>query len=245
MYENWCSFAHYSLSLSLPIGLAAGGSVTHSWVFITQVILHILISATYAADLIIKGVLHFVSDKIFGYTIVVDALGITSWFFAILLLYREREKIFRCQSHGLSLAIFWQLNVVWFGLEIVSWQNSKWWWHLQTHVAIADLVLYIVRCVLVGVIISLGILRPLCCHARRRGHTLLININGEGQEVDEGNRERQERREGSFVKKRTTSAFADLWKKAKLLFPYVWPKRKRTQLLYQLHMQPSPWHALC
>ena len=215
------------LSLS-PIGLSAanGLHVTRSWVFIVQVILHILISVTYAADLIVKGVLHFISDKIFGYTIVVDALGITSWLFAILLLCREREHIFRYLSHGWSLAIFWQLNVVWFGLEIVSWQNPKWWWHLQSHVAIADLVLYVIRCVLVGVVISLGILRPLCCHARRRGHTLLININGEGQEVDESNRERQERREGSFVKKRSTSAFADLWKKTKLLFPYIWPKRK-------------------
>ena len=129
-------------------------------------------------------------------------------------------------SHGWSLAIFWQLNIVWFGLQIVSWQNSKWWWHLQSHVAFADLVLYIVRCILVGVVVSLGILRPLCCYPRQRGHTLLININGDGQEVDESNREQQERREGSFVKKRSTSAFADLWNKAKLLFPYVWPKRK-------------------
>ena len=205
-----------------------GFHLTRSWVFIVQVSLHVLLSLTYGADLVIKGVLNFVSDKIFGYTIVVDALGITSWLFAIALLYRERERIFHHLSHGWSLAIFWQLNVLWFGLQIVSWHNSKWWWHLQSHVAIADLALYIARCVLLGGVISLGILRPLCCRSRRRGHSLLININGEGQEVDESNCERQERREGSFVKKRTTSAFADLWKKTKLLFPYVWPKRKKS-----------------
>lgn len=142
------------------------------------------------------------------------------------MLYHERDRIFRSQSHGWSLAIFWQLNIVWFGLQIVSWRNSKWWWHLESHVDIADLALYITRCVLVGGVILLGILRPLCCRRRRGGHSLLVNINGEDQEVDESNRERQERREGAFVKKRTTSAFADLWKKAKLLFPYVWPKRK-------------------
>ena len=188
--------------------------------------LHVILSLSYAADFIVKGVLHFVSDKIYGYTIVVDCLGITSWLFAVAMMYRERVKIARGLSHGWSLAIFWQLNVVWFGLQIVSWRNSKWWWHLQSHVDIADLALYILRCALVGGIITLGILRPLCCHRRHRGHTLLVNINGESEEVDQRNQEQRERREGSFVKKRTTSAFADLWKKTKLLFPYIWPKRK-------------------
>lgn len=47
---------------------------TH-WVFVTQALLHILLSITYVVDLIVKGVLHLISDEIFGYTIVVDALG--------------------------------------------------------------------------------------------------------------------------------------------------------------------------
>ena len=218
--------AHLHIPFLLAARLAAGsnGRLLSSWIFITQVVLHVLLSVTYVVDLVVKGVLHFVSDKIYGYTIVVDALGITSWLFAIGLLYRERVRLFRGLPHGWSLAVFWQLNVVWFGLQIVSWQNSKWWWRLESHVDIADLALYIVRCVLVGGVISLGILCPLCCYQRHRGHTLLVNINGEDQEVDESNRERQERKEGSFVRKRTTSAFADIWKKTKLLFPYVWPK---------------------
>ena len=208
------------------MGAGGRGYLYTYWVFIVQVILHLVLSTSYAADLIIKGALHFIDDRINGYTIVVDALGITSWLFAILLLYGERERIFRCVSHGWSLAIFWQLTVLWLGLQIVSWRNVHWWWHLRSHGNIADLVLYIVRCVSVGGVIVLGILRPLCCRGRRRGHTLLVNINGEDQDVDGANRERQERREGSFVKRRTTSAFADMWKKTKLLFPYVWPKRE-------------------
>lgn len=149
-------------------------------------------------------------------------LGITSWLFGVWMLYRERDRIIRTRSHGWSLAIFWQLNVVWFGLQLVSWRNTKWWWHLESHVDIADFALYIIRCVLVGGVIFLGILRPLCCHKRQTGYSLLVNVD----EADEINRERQERKEGSFVKKRSSSAFADIWKKTKLLFPYIWPKRK-------------------
>ena len=171
--------------------------------------------------------MHFTGDKIYGYVIVVDALGITSWLFAIGMLYRERVQIFRGLSHGLSLAIFWQLSLVWFGLQVVSWRNVKWWWRLENHADIADLALFIIRCVLLGGVIILGIFRPLCCYRRQRGHTLLVNINGEEQDVGERNREQQDIRDGSFVKKRTSSAFADLWKKTKLLFPYIWPKSER------------------
>ena len=139
------------------------------------------------------------------------------------MLYRERDRIVRSLPHGWSLAIFWQLNVIWYGLEILSWRNTKWWWHLESHVDVADFALYIVRCALLGGVIFFGILRPLCCRRQHTGYSLLVNVDEGDEEVS---RERQQRKEGSFVKKRSSSAFADIWKKAILLFPYIWPKRK-------------------
>ena len=55
--------------------LTSNGLLSRHWVFIVQSLLHALLSLTYAADLVVKGVLHLISDEIFGYTIVVDALG--------------------------------------------------------------------------------------------------------------------------------------------------------------------------
>lgn len=153
-----------------------------------------------------------------------SAPGITAWLFGVWMMYQERDRVVGSLPHGWSLAIFWQLNIIWFGLQMVSWRSTKWWWHLESHVDIADFALYIIRCVLLAGIIFLGILRPLCCHRQHTGYSLIVNADEE--EDEEVRRERQQRKEGSFVKKRSSSAFADIWKKTKLLFPYIWPKRK-------------------
>ena len=77
----------------------------------------------------------------------------------------------------------------------------------------------------------MGVIRPL--FLKRRRYSLLVNKEKEEEDVEEHNRERQERREGSFVQKRTASAFSDFWHKCKVLVPYVWP---RGHLLLQLRV---------
>lgn len=192
-----------------------------------------LLSLTYLVDIVVKGTLRIAGEEIYGYTIVQDALGLWSWVFAILLLYRERVLILKGKTHGFPLALFWILNVVWFSLQIVSINNTKWWWDLSTRADISDLVLYVVRTVLLSVIVVLGIFRPVCCPPKQRHYTLLVNVEPgdqtdkeEGDDIDteEKNKESRERKEGSFIRKRTSSAFSDFWMKTKLLFPYVWPK---------------------
>ena len=197
--------------------------------FLLEAVLCVVLSLTYVTDLVVKGALHLAGEQIYGYTIVEDALGIISWAFTIMMLYRERILILQGKSHGISLALFWMLNIVWFGLQLVSFNSSHWWWHLTTRENISDLVLYVVRSALLAVVVVLGILRPLCCPPRSRDYTLLINADSadlaeEDVDTEERNKENRERKEGSFIRKRTTSAFSDFWMKAKLLFPYVWPK---------------------
>ena len=69
----------------------------------------------------------------------------------------------------------------------------------------------------------MGVIRPL--FLKRRRYNLLVNADKEEEEdVEEHNKERQERREGSFVQKRTASAFSDFWHKSKVIFPYIWPR---------------------
>ena len=197
--------------------------------FIFEAILCVVLSLTYVTDLVVKGALHLAGEQIYGYTIVEDALGIIAWLFTILMLYRERIRILQGKHHGISLALFWILNIVWFSLQLVSFSSSHWWWHLNSRGDISDLVLFVVRSALLAVIVVLGILRPLCCPPRSRDYTLLVNADTadlaeEDVDTEERNKENRERKEGSFIRKRTTSAFSDFWMKAKLLFPYVWPK---------------------
>ena len=174
--------------------------------------------------------LHIVGEEIYGYTIVLDALGITSWIFSVALVHRERFQILYQKYHGIVLVVFWLLNALWLSLQLMSWGNSKWWWHLRTRGDISDLALFTVRSVLVAAIVGVGVIRPL--FVRRTEYSLLVNLDQEDVVSPEGEekerQEKQERKEGTFVRRRTTSAFSDIWNKCKLLFPYVWPKGKPT-----------------
>lgn len=91
-----------------------------SAVFLLECGLCLLMGLTYLVDLAVKGGLHITGDKIYGYTIVVDALGMTSWIFAIGLLFRERSRVILCRPHGFSLVLFWLSSALWRCME-VSW----------------------------------------------------------------------------------------------------------------------------
>lgn len=215
-----------------------------SKVFLVMTVICNLIALTYLADLVVKGILHIVGDQIYGYTIVEDTLGMVSWIFAILLLYREWIVIVKGKSNGISLALFWILNFIWFGLQLVSINNTKWWWDLSTRSDISDLVLYIIRTVLFLVIFILGFFRPLCCRVQERNYMLLVNVdNGDESDGDKDvdtekrNKEEQERKEGSFIRQRSNSAFSDFWEKTKLLFPYVWPKGMPVMVIFIMHLK--------
>ena len=110
-------------------------------------------------------------------------------------------------------------------VQVASWGNAYWWWQLHDRVDIADLVLFIAKALLVTAVITAGVIRPLLL--KRRHYSLLVNADTDTEteeDIEEHNKERQERKEGNFVQKRTASTFSDLWHKSKILFPYVWPR---------------------
>ena len=201
---------------------------------ILEIVLSLMFAVTYAADLVVKGVIHATGDAIYGYTIVVDALGITSWIFSAALTFKERHQIVLNRSHSFPLVIFWLAVALLLCLDVMSWANPQWWWGLRGHTDISDLVLFIVRCVFIVGVVVLGVLRPL--FTKKHDYTLMVNLDPQDKadiDTEKQNRANQERKEGSFVRRRTSSAFANIWFKCKLLFPYVWPKG---HLLLQLRV---------
>ena len=193
-----------------------------------------LLCLTYMADLVVKGALHLAGDAIFGYTLVVDGLGIVSWLVAMAATYRERHSVACGRLHGLWLVLFWLLSSLWLSLQLLGWASSQWWWELSSRGDIADLSLFCLRVGLEVCVVLVGVAWPLVVARRRRSYSLLLNADVvDTVDTEEHNRGQQERREGSFVKRRSKSAFADLWLKCKLLFPYVWP---RGQPLLQLRV---------
>ena len=225
-----CSIATAGLLFIFGLGAIALGGKTQngrlnlrpSNVSILEMALSVLFAVTYAVDLVVKGVLHATGDGIYGYTIVVDALGMTSWIFSAAVVFKERHRVIFKRSHGFSLVIFWLANALWLCLEVTSWHNPHWWWHLRGHTDVSDLVLFIVRSVLIVCVIVVGVIRPI--FTKKTDYTLLVNLDKADTDTVLHNRETQERKEGSFVRRRTHSTFANMWVKTKILFPYVWPK---------------------
>ena len=207
------------------------GDLPFSWVLVLEIVCSVLCALTFVVDLATKGSLHIrVIEKIYGYTIVMDSVGVVSWLLSVVLLYRERVLVVSRRPHGLALALFWLVYVAWLGLQLASLRSPAWWWHVNSRGDIVDLVLFLVRAVILVLLVVLGLLRPLCCPGRRRAYALIINAESaavdvpvQGADEKEGS-EARKRKEGDFVKKRTTSAFSDIWLKVRLLFPYVWPK---------------------
>ena len=147
--------------------------------------------------------------------------GIVSWVVAIAIVYHERHRPISIGSHGIPLVV-WLLNGVWESFQLLGWSNPHWWWSLHCTTDIANLTLYFIRSVLVSGVISVGVVWPLCTR-KAKNYSLLVN--SDPVDTTEHNLQHGQRKEGSFVQKRTSSTFPDLWDKVKLLFPYyVWPR---------------------
>ena len=210
-----------------PKGFNSG--LPRSWVYVVELACTVAYALTFACDLVTKGVLHVTGDRIYGYIIIVDVVGVVTWFCSLLLVYREKVKVVFCKSHSYTLALFWMVGVVTLGLEGVSYEAPDWWWHLNSRADTADLALYSIRAVVLFILIVVGVFRPLCWPSKRRTYSLLINADtpepAAGEDVDESkNTDSRKRKEGDFIKTRTSSTFSNMWIKIRLLYPYVWPK---------------------
>lgn len=181
----------------------------------------LLLAMTFVADLVVKGVLHGHDDAIYGYTILRDTLGMLSWVAATVMTYRERHRLILGQAHGLTLVLFWLVNCGWQCLQLLGWSNPHWWWQLESRVDIADLVFFIVQALIMILLVVLGVAWPLLTRGPRNYSVL---INAEPVDISDHNSRQRRHKEGTFVQKRRTSTFSDLWSKTKLLFPYVWPR---------------------
>ena len=206
----------------------------HSLSYVVEMVCSLLFALTFVSDLATKGTLHIVGDQIYGYTIVMDSVGVASWVSSLIMIRREKLNIVMHRPHGYTLTLFWIVGVVFLGLEGVSYYSPFWWWRLDSRGDIADLTIYFIRVVMLSCLVMVGLLRPLCCHSPRPTYSLLVNADQpadsaqSGTEVEKGvTSEASRRKEGDFVRTRTSSTFENMWLKVKLLFPYVWPKGVR------------------
>ena len=191
-----------------------------SKVFLLEVAASVTFSLTFAIDLILSGVLS--GGLIYGSLILVDCTSFCAWLFSVLLIISERWNVFHDFPHGISLVMFWILNALWLCADVVSWHSGLWWWKLKTPQDIAHLAVFAVRSVLIVLLLVIGVLRPLC--TKRKQYHLLLSEDTNPLSIQSQPREDRSK-SGDFVRKSSQgSTFANIFRKCKLLFPYVWPK---------------------
>ena len=179
--------------------------------------LSFLLALSSFAHLLLTGLLH----SIYGYTILQDGLGIVSWLTSTVIARRERPNLLRGRTHGVWLVVYWCLSGVWQALQVLGWANPHWWWQLHSRIDLSELILYCIQSSLLIALLVVGVIWPL---VRRSPRNYSLLVNSDPVDTTEHNQLHIQHREGSFVQKRTSSAFSDLWSKIKLLFPYVWPR---------------------
>ena len=196
----------------------------HSKSFLVEVVACLLMAVIFAVKLLLHGLLP--GGSIYGYMIVTNVTSCIAWLFCLLMICRERFNVLFALHHSIPVVLFWLANIVWLCFDLASWSNKEWWWHLKNKLNISDLVLFCVQLCSLIILISVGILRPLL--SRRQQYQLLVNIEVsevpllvDSQEDDRNDSEMS----GNFIRNRShASAFTDFIQKAKVIFPYVWPK---------------------
>ena len=198
--------------------------------FLFEIVSTLVISASFLVELLVRVYLEN-GSRLYGYNLVTSITSLLSWLFSLILVYRERLSSYFGLHHSLTLVLFWLLNIIWLSSSLVSWSSSEWWWGLDDKIDLSDLVLFCVRLSLLLLLTIIGVLRPLIGFKKRRNYRMIINnlttdTESEREETaKESQRPEDPSKSGSFERKSSQgSAFGSLWKKTKLIFPYVWPK---------------------
>ena len=201
--------------LKLRVSLWLGAEIT----------LCLLYASTYVADILVK--LFLKGDHVYGITIVVDTLGVSTWCYTAWWLYKDRWRTLFGKHHRITVMLFWLLNGVTLSLMLVSWNNSFWWWKRIDHADISDLILYVVRFVIQLILLIGAVVHP--CMMREhyiKDTSVLLNsfhsqANQQQRDINSGDAQPQSQ---GIILKSEGSTFSDIWKKFRMLLPFVWPK---------------------
>lgn len=195
--------------------------LVHSKTLMVEILVCFLMSLTYAVELILHGVL--LGGSLYGYVIVSNTTGFIAWLFCISLITRERYNVLYGLHHSVPIILFWLVSILWLVFAVVSWGNSEWWWSISNTVDIVDVTLFGIRSVSLFLLVCVGVVRPLM--SRRTQYRLLVNFDEATRPPIASQSEEDHIKAGGFSRKSSQgSTFGGLWKKIKLLFPYVWPK---------------------
>lgn len=157
----------------------------------------------------------YTTSPMYVYMILSAVFSAVVWPLSLVLLRLERKQILPTiptRGHGMVLLMFWSLAFATENMAFISWWSSQWWWDLKSTSEDVEFGLWVSRYILTAFMFFIGLRAP---GLSRRRYGLMINEDGEAiyEEEEETSASHQ-------------STWSNFWKKIKLLWPYMWPKKK-------------------
>ena len=185
--------------------------------------------------LILTEVIHLIafpmyqssSETIFISSIISNIIDILSWLVAAILLYKERYVYEAGRPNGF---LFTSFVIVRFAKHIFAlggWSNPAFWWSSNENSSTLEIALYVTQSLIIITLLFYSVLRPFITISPKPHHTEeedepLINLQ-ESSATGSASSEQVQKSNLKFGTK-NSSAFASIWSKSSMLFPYVWPK---------------------
>jgi len=197
-----------------PSDFVHGDSRT-SFLYTFQQFAHLCLILVPAIDIITKA--SMAADRLQGYVIFNDAGMFLTWMIAFFVLRAESAQYFGAHvgRHSLGLLLFWTFAFTFENLSFISWNNPHWWFLRNTQIQDAEFGLFVARYTITLLVFLLGLKGPGLYHPMKP--TVLIKP----EQSLEGS---------SAIDRRGQSAFKDLWRKTKMLWPFLWPSDRILQI---------------
>ncbi|XP_076095199.1 ATP-binding cassette sub-family B member 6-like isoform X1 [Mytilus galloprovincialis] len=170
----------------------------------------VLFTLVLATEPVIHAVLQDTAiypQKVYGYQILTMIALFLAWSGSIRLLFLERNKALPTiptRGHGLVLLMLWTLALIKEHLPLISWWSNRYWWNIKGDSNKIEFGLWVVRYVCTMIVFIIGLKAP---GLPRSVHQLLVNDEDEVR----GNQGQE-------------STWSNVFKKLKIMIPYVWPK---------------------
>ena len=178
---------------------------------------------------LIAGIIYLsTSELTFISPLVYSIVNIVSWLVASFLLYKQRYVYEASRPNGFVFISFVCLE---FGKHIFAfwgWSNPGFWWNVSNNWAKFSLSIFVTQSLTLSLLLVYSVVRPFFKGSHKRSPVIeeefepLMNLN----ETTSGSAssEQVKRSKLQFGPK-NASAFASIWSKCVMLFPYVWPRK--------------------
>ncbi|XP_074036436.1 ABC transporter ATP-binding protein/permease Hmt-1 isoform X1 [Leptinotarsa decemlineata] len=151
-------------------------------------------------------------DKnIYGYMILSLVLTSIAYPYSLWIIKVERHYLLPSvptRGHGIVLLIFWTLTFLSENLSFLNLGQINWWFKLENTTDQIEMALFVLRYITCLLIFLLGLKAP-----------------GIIQNVDYFNLNDPQRNVGTQERTENRSTWSNLWKKVRILAPFVWPKK--------------------